>query len=111
MSPAFVPHARSVFLVHHDRIDILGGPEVLARPLHVGEFGLSGMVGVHVRAFPRSDKFFRCDGLELVEDGEDVLRLEVLALDELNVLLFWADTGSGGLARRMFEGMEYLTKT
>lgn len=88
MSPRLIPHPRPVVLVHHDRVDVLGGTEILAGPLHAAQLVLGRVVGVDVRALPRADEFLGGHGLELVEGGDHVVAGDVLALDELDVLLF-----------------------
>lgn len=87
VSPVRIPRPRPV-LVHHDRVDVLGGAKVLAGPVHAAELVLGRVADVDVRALPGADELFGCDGLELVEGGEHVVTGDVLALDELDVLLF-----------------------
>lgn len=88
MTPRLIPNPLARLIGYHNRINILGGSEILSSPAHGSELLLGRVVRVHIRTLPAPNELLGLNGLQFVKGSENIIGREVLALDEGFVLLF-----------------------
>lgn len=88
MTIVAVPLAAAVFLPDHDRVNVVDGAEVFARPLEVIQCLVGRMPSVETSAFPAANHLLGRDGLELVVHCRDCGLVNVACnLGEVDKLL------------------------